>query len=98
MDRAATVELDPVLHQPVRTRIAAFLATRGECTFSELKRVLDSTDGNLEAHLRKFIAARYVKVRKEEGETRPQTVYRLTSAGLSAFQTYVDAMQRLLKF
>ncbi len=39
--------LDPLLHQPVRTQIAAYLAGRGEATFAELKRALAATDGNL---------------------------------------------------
>jgi len=45
--------LDPLLHQPVRTQIVAFLSGRGEATFSELKRALAITDGNLGAHLNK---------------------------------------------
>ena len=35
--------LDPLLHQPLRTQLAAFLSGRGEATFSELKRVLRAT-------------------------------------------------------
>ena len=59
MDERSPPELDPILHQPVRTRIAAYLATRGETTFTELKQALAITDGNLEAHLKKLVAASY---------------------------------------
>jgi predicted ArsR family transcriptional regulator len=97
MDWLGNIDLDPVLHQPVRTRIVAYLAARGEATFTELKQALDATDGNLEAHIKKLVAARYVKVRKESGDTRPQTTYRLTAAGETAFHGYVDALQHLLK-
>jgi|SRR5581483_1104912 len=96
MDALSTIELDPVLHQPLRTRLMAYLATRGEATFTELKQALDATDGNLEAHVKKLSAAKYLKVRKEAAETRTQTIYTLTPAGKSAFQNYVDALQRLL--
>ena len=97
MDAFAAVDLDPVLHQPVRTRIAAYLSTRGDATLTELKNALATTDGNLEAHIKKLIAARYLHARKESGETRVQTIYSLTPAGRTAFQLYVDSLQRLLR-
>ena len=92
----AAYELDPVLHQPVRTRIAAYLSTRGETTFTELKTALGTTDGNLDAHLKKLTAAEYVNARKETGDGRPQTLYFLSETGTAAFETYVATLQKLL--
>ena len=60
--------LDPTLHQPLRTQIAAYLAGSGEATFSELKRELAVSDGNLDSHIKKLIAVDYVEVRKESSE------------------------------
>ncbi|MBU1238045.1 MAG: transcriptional regulator [Gammaproteobacteria bacterium] len=89
--------LDPLLHQPVRTQIAAYLAGRGEATFAELKRALAATDGNLDAHLTRLLAAGYLESRKEASAAgRPQTVYSLTAAGRHAFATYVVALSALL--
>lgn len=88
--------LDPLLHQPLRTQIAAFLAGAGEATFTELKRVLDVSDGNLDSHLKKLIAAEYVTVRRSAGEGRPQSFYALTPAGRAALQAYIVALQALL--
>jgi len=89
--------LDPLLHQPVRTQIAAYLAGRGEATFAELKRALAATDGNLDAHLTKLVEAGYLESRKEASPAgRPQTVYSLTAAGRHAFATYVAALTALL--
>ena len=65
--------LDPLLHQPLRTQLVAYLAGASEATFSDLKRTLDVSDGNLDAHLKKLVAAGYVDVRKEKGEGRPQS-------------------------
>ncbi len=90
--------LDPLLHQPLRTQIAAYLAGAGEATFSELKKRLEVSDGNLEAHLKKLIAADYIAVRKDHGERRPQSYYTLTVAGRLALTHYVAALQRLLPF
>ena len=88
--------LDPLLHQPVRTRLAAYIAARGEATFSELKQALDTTDGNLEAHVKKLVAADYLEAIKSQGQGRPQTLYRLSPEGLQAFHHYVAELQRLL--
>lgn len=89
--------LDPLLHQPVRTQIAAYLAGRGEASFAELKRALAATDGNLDAHLTKLIDAGYLESRKETPASgRPQTVFSLTDIGRSAFATYVTTLSALL--
>jgi predicted ArsR family transcriptional regulator len=87
--------LDPVLHQPVRTRLVAYLAGRGEATFSELKKALAITDGNLEAHMKKLTAAGYIETERETGEGRPQTVYRLTALGRERLEDYVSTLQSL---
>jgi predicted ArsR family transcriptional regulator len=92
---ATSADLDPVLHQPVRTRLVAYLAGRGEATFSELKKALEITDGNLEAHMKKLTAAEYVETEKETGEGRPQTVYRLTAMGRDRLERYVATLQSL---
>jgi DNA-binding MarR family transcriptional regulator len=90
------MDLDALLHQPLRTQIAAFLAGAGSATFSELKRQLDVSDGNLESHLKKLIAGDYVAVRKESGEGRRQTHYELTITGRDALQSYIQALQKVL--
>ena len=89
-------ELDSLLHQPLRTQLVAFLAGAGEQTFSDLKRQLDVSDGNLDAHLKKLLAADYVATRKESGNGRPQSFFVLTPKGLTALGTYVKTLHRLL--
>ncbi len=89
--------LDPLLHQPVRTQIAAYLAGRGEASFAELKRALAATDGNLDAHLSKLVEAGYLESRKEAlTGGRPQTVFSLSAKGRQAFLDYVAALSKLL--
>jgi len=89
--------LDALLHQPVRTQIAAYLAGRGEASFAELKRALAVTDGNLDAHMTKLVEAGYVESRKEAAPAgRPQTVFTLTEPGRAAFAGYVKALAALL--
>jgi len=94
--------LDRVLHQPIRTRIAAFLAARGEATFSELKQALKLTDGNLEAHMKKLTQTGYVDVRKEadvlqeNNRKRTLTLYSLSDHGKEALSAYVQTLSDLL--
>lgn len=89
--------LDPLLHQPSRTQIVAFLSGRGEATFSELKRVLAVTDGNLGAHLAKLVEAGLVASREEAGGSRAQTVFSLTPAGRTELAGYVAQLSALMK-
>ena len=88
--------LDSLLHQPLRTQIAAYLAGAGELTFSDLKRQLEVSDGNLDSHLKKLIAADYVKMRKDYSAARTQTCYTLTKVGRIALRNYILALQKLL--
>jgi predicted ArsR family transcriptional regulator len=90
--------LDPLLHQPARTQIAAYLSSRGEATFAELKRVLGVTDGNLGAHLNKLIEAGYIRSREEAGRGggRTQTVLLLTHRGRKALVEYVAHLSALM--
>jgi len=90
-------QLDSILHQPIRTRLMAFLTARGEATFKELKDLLKVTDGNLDAHVRKLTDAGFVISRKEQVcNKRVQTFYRLTAKGDKAFKGYVVALQQIL--
>jgi DNA-binding MarR family transcriptional regulator len=88
--------LDPLFHQPARTRIAAFLAARERASFSELKRTTGLTDGNLDAHLKKLIEAGYVDSSELPSTGRSQTAFGLTETGRREFVSYVEALRDLL--
>jgi len=94
---SALPALDPLLHQPIRTQIAAYVAARGEATFADLKRTLGLTDGNLDAHLGKLLDAGYLASRRETpAQGRAQTVFFLAPVGRAAFEAYVQALAALL--
>lgn len=88
--------LNPLLHQPARTQLVAYLSGRGEATFSELKRVLGITDGNLGAHLAKLVEAGYLATSEAAGGGRAQTVYALTPPGRAALTEYVSRLSALM--
>lgn len=97
MDAISSPELNVILHQPVRTRIVAYLAARGESTFNELKQALDITDGNLDSHMKKLVSAEYIETKKQDVKKgKSQTLYRLTDAGAREFEHYIESLKYLL--
>jgi DNA-binding MarR family transcriptional regulator len=88
-------KLDPVLHQTVRTRLAVLLS-KGPTSFSGLKAALRITDGNLDAHLRKFSAAGYLHSEMVV-EGRARTDYSLSASGAQALSAYLRDMNRLIE-
>ena len=93
-------ELNETIHQTVRLRIMAALVTLGvtdEVDFTYLRDLLDVTDGNLGAHLRKLEEAGYIAVNKTFVERKPRTFVSATAAGRKVFQEHVAALESILK-
>lgn len=88
--------LDNVVHQRVRLGIASALAPEESLAFSDLKRILSLTDGNLSVHLRKLEEAGYVSRDKRRGKRLPVTRYRLTPAGRRALDAYLSHMESII--
>jgi len=88
-------KLDSILHQTVRTRLAVVLS-KGPTSFSGLKIALNLTDGNLDAHLRKFSAAGYLHSEMVV-EGRVRTDYSLSASGAQAWSAYLRDLSRLIE-
>ena len=92
--------LNETIHQPVRLRIMAALVTLevgNEVDFTYLRDLLEVTDGNLGAHLRKLEEAGYISVNKVFVERKPRTFVAATAAGRRVFQEHVAALESILK-
>jgi DNA-binding MarR family transcriptional regulator len=92
--------LNETIHQPVRLRIMAALVTLeagDEVDFSYLRDLLDVTDGNLGAHLRKLEEAGYIAVNKMFVERKPRTFVAATTEGRRIFKEHVAALEAILK-
>ena len=90
-------QLDPLLQHRSRLGALALLAGADAITFSRLKVLLEETDGNLGAQLRKLEDAGYVLAKKEFVERKPTTWYSLTAPGRKALKTHLKAVESLLK-
>ena len=73
------------------------LSVNESLTFNELKKLLDTTDGNLSVHARKLEEAGYVACAKSFAGRMPRTDYRLTAAGRRALERYLDHMEALIQ-
>jgi len=89
--------LDRVIHERMRLAIVSALAVNDSLTFNDLKRLLDTTDGNLSVHARKLEDARYIVCEKSFEGRMPKTEYRLTAAGRKAFEKYIAHMEALIR-
>ena len=91
------VELDQLIHGRMRLGIVSALAVEQSLTFNELKKRLDTSDGNLSAHARRLEEAGYVEVTKSFDGRLPRTDYRLTPSGRKALERYLDHMEALIE-
>lgn len=93
-------ELNEIIHQPVRLRIMAALVAlepANEVDFTYLRELLNVTDGNLGAHLRKLEEAGYISVNKTFVERKPRTYVAVTAEGREVFREHVAALESILK-
>ncbi len=94
---AAAPKLDRLIHERLRLGILSALSVNDSLTFNELKKLLDTTDGNLSVHARKLEEAGYVGCAKSFEGRMPRTDYRLTAAGRRALERYLDHMEALIQ-
>ena len=95
-EKMSPLELDRLIHERLRLGIVSALAANESLTFNDLKRLLDTTDGNLSVHARKLEDAEYVVCEKTFEGRVPRTEYRLTAAGRRALEKYVAHMEAIL--
>jgi DNA-binding HxlR family transcriptional regulator len=95
--RTRPLELDRLIHERLRLGIISALAVNERLTFNDLKRLLDTTDGNLSVHARKLEDAEYIACEKSFERRMPRTEYRLTPAGRRALEKYLAHMEAIIK-
>ncbi len=89
-------ELDRLIHERMRLGIVSALAVHASLTFNDLKRLLDTTDGNISVHARKLEEAGYISCTKRFEGRMPKTEYALTAAGRKALEKYLNHMEALI--
>src|SRR5256714_14725764 len=95
--KQSPLELDRLIHERLRLGIISALAVNERLTFNDLKRLLQTTDGNLSVHARKLEDAEYLVCDKTFEGRVPRTEYRITAAGRRAFEKYLTHMEAIIK-
>jgi DNA-binding MarR family transcriptional regulator len=90
-------DLDKVIHERMRLGIISALAANESLSFNDLKRLLNTTDGNVSVHARKLEEAEYLTCEKSFKGRVPLTEYRITQAGREALEKYLNHMEALIK-
>ena len=90
-------DLDRLVHERVRLGMLSALAVNERLSFTELRELLKTTDGNLSVHARKLEEAGYVRCTKSFAGRLPRTDYRLSAEGRRALERYLDHMEALIR-
>jgi DNA-binding transcriptional ArsR family regulator len=89
--------LDRLIHERVRLGIISALAANDALSFSDLKRLLETTDGNVSVHARKLEDGGYIECEKFFAGRVPKTMYRLTNLGRKSFSEYLNHMESVIQ-
>ena len=90
-------QFDRLVYERVRLGIMSALAVNASLSFSDLKQLLETSDGNLSAHARKLENAGYIACKKTFRGRVPHTEFRLTAKGRNALERYLDHMEALIR-
>ncbi len=85
-------ELDPILHSQLRLAVMSLLMSVQEAEFTFLKEKTNATAGNLSIQVNKLKDAGYIEVVKQFQNNYPQTVCKISTTGIEAFEAYVKAL------
>ena len=86
-------DLDPVLHSQLRLAVMSILISVKEAEFTFIREKTNATAGNLSVQINKLKEAGYIEVVKQFKDNYPQTICKITSTGIKAFEEYVKNLQ-----
>ncbi|HET9729403.1 MAG TPA: transcriptional regulator [Gemmatimonadaceae bacterium] len=88
---------DRLIHERLRLGILSALAVNESLSFNDLKKLMQTTDGNLSVHARKLEEANYIACTKSFEGRVPKTEYGITPSGRRALERYLDHMEALIR-
>ncbi len=90
------VELDSVIHAPIRLGILSILMVADEADFTFLRDQTGATEGNLSTHLSRLEEAGLVRITKTFYKKRPRTICKITAEGEKRFKNYLNLLEIIL--
>ena len=95
--QAGLPNLDRLIHERLRLGIVSALASGASFSFTELKELLQTSDGNLSRHASKLEDAGYIASTKSLRARKPLTKYSLTDPGRQALERYLGHMEAVIR-
>jgi DNA-binding transcriptional ArsR family regulator len=89
-------DLDPILHSQLRLAVISLLISVKEAEFTFLREKTNASAGNLSVQIQKLKEAGYIDVVKQFKDNYPQTICKITTQGVQAFEEYVKNLQSYL--
>ena len=96
MSQEQILDLDPLIHAPIRLAILTILATVTSANFTFIKDSVKTTDGNLSTHLTKLEEGGYIIIEKKFKGKKPQTICAISDQGREAFSKYIDHLENII--
>jgi len=88
--------IDKAFENSIRLGIMAVLMVNRSMDFNSLKKMLGATDGNLSSNLSYLLDQKYIGVKKQFINNKPNTSYSAMEAGRKAFRVHIDAMDKII--
>ena len=84
--------LDKLLTNPIRLMVMSVLVKVDSCDFNYLKKMTNSTQGNLSIQLKRLFENNYISITKSFEKNYPKTSCRITKTGATAFESQFKAL------
>jgi len=81
----------------IRLGIMSVLMVNESADFTTLKELLGVTDGNLASHTKALETEDYISIEKQFIGRKPNTSYRATPLGKTAFKEHINALEKLIQ-
>lgn len=81
----------------IRLGIMSILMVNEWVDFTEMKTLLDCTDGNLASHSSALERGAYINIKKEFVGKKPKTSYTITNLGRASFVSHLNSLEKLFK-
>jgi DNA-binding HxlR family transcriptional regulator len=88
--------IDKTFENSIRLGIMALLMVNRSMDFISLKKMLGTTDGNLSSNLSYLVDQKYIAVKKQFINNKPNTSYSSLEGGRRAFKIHIDAMEKII--
>ncbi len=96
-DLQTVLDLDEIVHSPVRLAILIFLLPRNKTTFPFIRDALGLTGGNLSAHLKKLANSGLIEMSKMFVNAKPTTIISISDKGRSTITEYASNLSSVLR-